>query len=260
MKEEEVYTASEAISKLGLSRAMFHRKVKQGLIPKLVRPGMTHGVYRKRDIDALALSMETAFDQHNKFVFSKSTPADQREEMEIAGKYFGRDSVIPLADRIAIQQKNEFTYYSLKVDDHVVGYTSMHRLPPKLLDDILTGKAAIEELKAKDVLPFERATPFDILHSIIAVDPSLPSHLRHFYAGVLIRHRADMLLRLLTTNYMIKNIYAVTATKDGDRLVQRLGFQRIEGKSLVKGRTAYQYPINEETIARLEEVSGRKTE
>src|SRR5262249_32285407 len=219
-------------------------------IPKLVRPGMTHGVYPKRDIDALALSMDAAFDHHDKFIFSKSTPADQREEMEIASRYFGRDSVIPLADRIAIQQKNEFTYYSLKVDDHVVGYTSMHRLSPKLLDDILAGKEAIEELKAKDVLPFERAVPFDVLHSIIAVDPSLPSHLRHFYAGVLIRHRADMLLRLLTTNYLIRNIYAVTTTKDGDRLVQKLGFQRMEGKSLVKGRTAYQYSIDEKAMAR----------
>ncbi len=255
---EETYTASEAIARLGLSKAMFHRKVKQGIIPKVVRPGMTHGEYRKRDVDALALLMEAALDHHEKFVFSKSTTADQVEEMEIAAKFFGRDSIIPLAERVAIQQKNEFTYYSLKVNDHVVGYTAMHRLPPKLLDDILTGKEAIEDLKAKDVKKFERAVPFDILHSIIAVDPSLPEHLRHLYAGILIRYRADMILKLITTNYLIEHIYAVTATREGDKLVQKLGFQKMEGKSLIRGRTAYQITINDETIKRLEKLSGRE--
>ena len=67
--KQDTYTASEAMDKLGLSRGMFHRKVKQGLIPKIVKPGMTQGVYPKRDIDALAMSMETAFDQHNRLIF-----------------------------------------------------------------------------------------------------------------------------------------------------------------------------------------------
>jgi hypothetical protein len=45
----------------------------------------------------------------------------------------------------------------------------------------------------------------------------------------------------------------------GDRLVQRLGFQKMEGKSLVKGRIAYRYHIDKNAIERLEELSGRKT-
>lgn len=257
--KEEVYTASEAINKLGLSRAMFHRKVKQGLIPKIVRPGMKQGVYPKRDIDALALSMETAFDHHNRFIFSKSTPADQVEEVEIGARCFGRDSISSLADRIALQQKNEFTFYSLKVDDHVVGYTAMHNLLPDVLDNILTGRKTGHEITVRDVEKFERAKSFNIYFSIIVVDPSLPNHLRHFYAGIMIRHYAGMILRLIATNYIIENIYAVTATKEGDRLAQGLGFQKMEGKSLVKGRIAYQYPINEKTTERLEELSGRKT-
>jgi predicted DNA-binding transcriptional regulator AlpA len=256
--KEETYTASEAINKLGLSRGMFHRKVKQGIIPKIVKPGMTHGVYPKRDIDALALSMETALDHHNRLIFSKSTPADQLEEMEIAAKIFGRGSAVPLRDRIAIQQKNDFTYYSLKVDGHVVGYVAMHNLPESTLEDVLTGRKAIEDLKAKDVLAFEKAKEFNIYHSIIAVDPTLPSHLRHLYAGIIVRYRTEMILRLLNTNYLIKNIYTVTTTREGDQLVRKLGFQKMENKSLVKGRIAYQYKIDEKAIEHLEELSGRK--
>ena len=112
-------------------------------------------------------------------------------------------------------------------------------------------------LRAKDVMPFEKAQPFDVYHSIIVVDPSLPNHLKHIYAGILIRHRADMILRLIATNYLIENIYTVTITREGDRLAQGLGFQRIEGKSLVRGRIAYKYTIDERAIEHLEKLSGR---
>src|SRR5216110_2296145 len=256
--KEDTYTASEAIAKLGLSRGMFHRKVKQGIIPKIVKPGMTQGEYPKRDIDALALTMNAALDQHNRITFSKSSPADQVEEIEIGAKSFGRDFISPLADRIALQQKNEFTFYSLKVDNHVVGYTAMHNLKPEVLEDVLTGRKEIGEVRAKDVLKFERAKPFNIYTGVIVVDPSLPNHLRHLYAGIMIRQRADMVLRFITTNYLIENLYTVTTTKEGDRLAQKLGYKRMEGKSLVKGKMAYQYNIDEKGLERLEEFSGRK--
>lgn len=44
---DRYYTASEAQAKMGLSKAMFFRKVNQGLIPKVVPPGMKQGVYPK---------------------------------------------------------------------------------------------------------------------------------------------------------------------------------------------------------------------
>ena len=84
------YTASEARAKLGLSKSLFFRKVKQELIPKVVLPGMTHGVYPKRDIDALVLSLHSKIED---FVFSRSTPADQVEEMNIGIRCFGWEGV-----------------------------------------------------------------------------------------------------------------------------------------------------------------------
>ena len=102
----EYYTASEAQAKLGLSKAMFFRKVNQGLIPKVIPPGMKQGAYPKRDIDALALSMNAVFETYNKIVFSRSTPADQLEEMNIGILCFGSDFITPLAERIAFQQKS----------------------------------------------------------------------------------------------------------------------------------------------------------
>ncbi len=102
----QYYTASEARAKLGLSKSMFFRKVKEGFIPKVVLPGMTHGIYPKRDINALALSITSKIED---YVFSRSTPADQVEEMNIGIGCFGREFIIPLAETsfqvIGLRQK-----------------------------------------------------------------------------------------------------------------------------------------------------------
>jgi hypothetical protein len=68
------------MAKLGLSKAIFHRKVNQRLIPKVTPSGKKQSVYPKRDIDALARAMNLVFEQHDRIIFSKSTPADQEEE------------------------------------------------------------------------------------------------------------------------------------------------------------------------------------
>ena len=108
---EHFYTAREAQTRLGLSKAMFFRKVNEGFIPKVVLPGMKQGVYPKRDIDALVLSMNMLFEQYDKLVFSKSTPADQVEEMNIGIRCFGSDFITPLPERIGFQQKSDFTFH-----------------------------------------------------------------------------------------------------------------------------------------------------
>lgn len=253
----QYYTASEAQTKLGLSKAMFFRKVNQGLIPKIVPPGMKQGIYPKRDIDALALSMHMVFEQYDKITFSRSTPADQLEEMNIGIHCFGRDFITPLAERIAFQQKSDLTFHSLKVDGAVVGYVSMFHFPEKFLDSILVGHTIERNITTKEVLPFSRLEPFSVYIDVIAMDPTLPTHLRHLYAGILVSRFIDLLLNLLANGYQITHIYTVTSTIEGDKLVKKMGFKFMEGKSLVPGRKAYQYSFNQESIAQLRTLSHR---
>src|SRR2546423_427899 len=139
------YTASEAQDILGISKGMFFRKVQEGLIPKIILPGMKQGVYPKRDIDV--------------------------DEME----------------------------------------------------------------------PFVRLEPFGIYIDVIAVDPNLPAHVRHLYAGLLVSHAVDLLANLIANGYQITHIYTVTSTEEGDNLVKKLGFRHLEKKSIVHSRSAYEY-------------------
>lgn len=244
----QYYTAQEAQAKLGVSKSLFHKQVKQGLIPKTSLPGMKRGLYPRRDIDALALSMSSSSEE---YVFSPSTPADQVEERQIGIKCFGSDFITPLAERISFQQKNRFTFHSFKVHRKVVGYISMFHLPDHYLDDLLTGRKIEKEIEVKDVLPFARLENFRVYIDVIVVDPDLSSHLRGLYAGMLVFHFIALILGLVGNNYQITHLYTVAATKEGERLFRKIGFQLMEGKSLVPGRQAFEYTLDVQGIERL---------
>lgn len=253
----EYYTASEAQAKLGLSKAMFFRKVNEGLIPKVILPGMKQGFYPRRDVDALALSMNAGTERHNKIVFSRSTPADQIEEMNIGILCFGRDFITPLSERIAFQQKSEFTFHSLKVDGQVVGYISMFRLEPDFLDALLTGRKIERDISTKEMLPFVRLELFDIYVDVIAVDPNLPKHLRDLYTGIMISRFIDLVYSLLSHGYMIAHVYTVTTTIEGNNMVKKLGFCPMEDKSIAPGRIAYVFEVTSANLEQLRKYSRR---
>lgn len=245
------YTAKEAQDKLSLTKAKFHKWVRQGLIPKVILPGMKQGMYPRRDVDALVLSMST---QQEDFVFSASSPADQVEEMNFAYKYFEREFVFPLAERITFQQKCRFTFHSLKVRSVVVGYISMFHLPEHFLDDLLTGRKLEREITVENVLSFVRLEPFSVYIDVIAVTSYLPRHLHRLYAGIMIYRFIDLLYHLLINDYQITGLYTIPDTKDGEKVLKKLGFQYMEGKSLIPTRPAYVYHFNAEGIERLKRI------
>jgi predicted DNA-binding transcriptional regulator AlpA len=253
----EYYTASEAMQKLGLSKTVFHRKVNAGQIPKLRPPGGKQGVYPKRDIDALALAMNMVFEMHEKIIFSRSTPGDQIEEMDIGIRCFGSEYITPLPERISFQQKSEHTFWSLKSEGRVVGYLSMFRFPPPFLNDILIGRHIERDITVKQVLPFTRLEAFDVYIDVMAVDPKLPHHLRNLYAGIMVTRFANVILDFRSNGYLINNLYTVTATSEGDNLVRKLGFQLLDGKSLAPGRVAYLFKLDEDGMNHLKELTRR---
>ncbi len=254
---EQYYTASEAQQKLGLSKAMFFRKVKQGFIRKIVPPGMKQGVYPRRDIDALALSMQVLFAQQEGITFSRSTIADQIEELEIGARIFGKSFITPLQERIAFQQKSEFTFHSLKVQERVVGYISMFNLADNLLDQLLVGEKIERDITVEDVTPFRRLEPFTLYIDVLVVDPNLPAHLQRLYGGILVSRFIDLLLNLYSNGYLIQHIYTVTISEEGEKLARRLGFEKLEGKSLIPTRTAYKVAFDQEHIHRLKSLTLR---
>lgn len=257
MQDQEFYTASEARAVLGLSEATFFNRVKAGQIPKVIPPGKRQGVYPKRSIDALAQAMRLLFESGEHIVFSRSNITEQEQEMNIGIRCFGSEYITPLPERIAFQLKSEYTFWSLKVDGRVVGYVSLFRFPPEFLDDLLTGRRIEREITVREVLPFTRHEEFDIYVDVMAVDPSLPLHEQRLYAGIIASRLANKILDLKANGYLIRTVYTVTATKEGDTLVRKAGFRLMDGKSIAPGRIAYEFPLDEQGIKHLQELSGR---
>ncbi|HEU5382938.1 MAG TPA: helix-turn-helix domain-containing protein [Ktedonobacteraceae bacterium] len=248
------YTAKEAQARLGLSKSTFHKWVRQGLIPKVILPGMKQGVYPRRDIEALVLSMSA---QQSTLIFSPSSPADMVEELKIASKYQPYGSTFSLAERIALQQKCRFCYYSLKLRGSVIGYSSIFSLSARTVDDLLTGRKIEADITQDLVLPFVRREPLHAYLDSIAIDPDLPKSLSHYYAGVLIYHFIDLLFRWLANDYQILELYVVARSEQDETLLRRLGFQYMQEKSLVPTRKPYQYLMNAPGIAQLQGLQER---
>jgi predicted DNA-binding transcriptional regulator AlpA len=251
------YSASEAQEKLGLSKAMFHRKVKQGLIPKVTPTGMKQGVYPKRDIDALTLSMNRGALESDEPLFSRSSPADLAEEMELGVLYYGRDFIAPLADRLAMQQRSEFTFWSLKHHGHVVGYTSLMRLPDELLADLLSGLKIERDIGVRDVLPFERLQPFTAYTDVFVVDPHIPSAQQHIYVDALIAGLVDVLFDLRTNGYLVERWTAVTVSPVSDAVAEQLRFRWLPG-SIAPGRKPCECVLDEEHLRHLWSLSSKR--
>ncbi|GCF07288.1 helix-turn-helix transcriptional regulator [Dictyobacter arantiisoli] len=248
---QQYYTASEAQKKLGFSRAAFFRKVKQGIIRKVVPPGMKQGVYPKRDIDALALSMHTIFEQFQTIVFSCSSPEDQKEEMEIGIRAFGKDFITPLAERISFQKKCEFTFHSLKAHGKVVGYFSLFRLTDTFLDQLLHGEQIERSISIDDMLSFTRLEPFHIYIDVLVTDPLLSHHLRNLYAGLLVSHLFSLLRSLQNNGYLIDKVYTITSTKEADKLAAHAGFHKVQTSSLTPNRVVWELPLCEQHLQTL---------
>jgi hypothetical protein len=251
------YTASEAQEQLGLSKAMFHRKVKQGLIPKITPPGMKQGVYPRRDIDVLALSLGAEQAVSEEPSFSRSSPADLAEEMDLGALYYGRDFVTPLPDRLAMQQRSDFTFWSVKHHGRVVAYASLMRLPDELLNDLLTGRKIEREIGVKDVLPFERLQPFTVYTDVFVVDPRVPLEQQHLYGEVLLSGLIDILFDLRANGYLIERWMAVTVTPESDIVAERLGFRLLPG-NLAPGRKPGECVLNEANLRRLWSLSTKR--
>ncbi len=257
-KSSEDYTASEAMKMLNMSKATFHRRVKDGTIPSVTSVGKGQKRYPRKYIDALAEALQLVEEAKEHHGFSKSTTREQEEEMLIGIKCFGSEFITPYAERLAFQRRNEYTFWSLKVGGHVVGYISMMHLPPQFLDDLLTGKRLERDLAVHDILPFPRNQPFDIYIDVLAVDPDLPPMLRHKYAKEIASGFVDVILNLIANRYQIRALYTVTSSKEGDRLVRRRGFHLMDGKSQVPARKAYVLPLDETGIKQLQSLSERE--
>ena len=110
---EYFYTPQEAQKKLGMTRNAFNHWVKTGLIKRTVIVG-THGVFDKKMIDTLALSISATLlvAQSPTLRFEQATLESQEDEFKLAELNFGERTHQFNKYRIDLLKRNpEMAYY-----------------------------------------------------------------------------------------------------------------------------------------------------
>lgn len=109
----------------------------------------------------------------------------------------------------------------------VVGYISMSPLKPNILEKLIRLEIDETSIQSEDFMPYIPNDPLDCYVVSIAARPG-PNIAQKIYAGRLIYTMKDFLLEALERGIIIRRIYTVATTKDGDRLARGLAFQPLE--------------------------------
>lgn len=226
---ELYYAAQKAQEVLGMTYSAVRNQVIAGNITAKIPKGKRQMYYRAKDVDELARELNV-FTIHRKNKPTQFERLKTREEMEqcqeISQALFGvgRDEV---DNRMKIFGKNSETYYILKDENQVVGYTAIWPVKPEKLNTLLAQTLPVE-ISPEDIEVFESGKVINIYISVIGVKPCFTKEEKHCYGARLISGLIGVIVNLGERGIPLGSIAARSNTPDGIRLMKGIGFTEIE--------------------------------
>lgn len=227
----ELYTASEAIKRLGIPRSTFYYLVDKGEIAKVLLPLRKQAYYDKTAIDALAESKgreeaDLKSDPES-FVFKIPTKAEILQLIKIDEIIWGEVGVLDpstILDRIQYNPEYLHALVDRKTGEACAAI-SMTRLPEETLQKLLQLQMDESQIQAEECLPYQKETPQDCYVTTVVTRPDLHSK---FYGSRILLYTFSYLLGLVEQGIIIRRIYAVANTEEGLTLSTKLGFTTIQ--------------------------------
>jgi len=230
---DKYYKAGEAIKKLGIPRSSFFVLVNTGKIPKVNLPLRKQALYPKEEIDKIAAEqakfLQELEQSPERLKFMLPRREDLEQLVDIDRLVFHGETLI-LPD----EQQRRFAYnpeamHVLKdtKTDTVLGGITMSPLKQEVLEKLMRLEIDETQVKPEDYLPFTTGKLIDNYVIGIIARPGVGEK---YYAGKLIYAARDYLLELLEHGVIIRRIYTVASTKDGERTVKNLDFTRLPGE------------------------------
>lgn len=225
----QYYTATQVKEVLGVTHGMLYQYIRNGHLHPVIPPGKKQGVYPKKEVDKLALELQTFFmlreKQSTNFVRVTS-----REEMgkclDISQELFGIGREI-LDECMEMIERNPYICYALKTTDQAtIGYTGITPLKPGKLDGVLT-QALPVRVPPEDMEVFEAGKHLDIYIGVMAIRPGFTNAEKHTYGSRLISGLAEVIIELGRKGIIIGTVAARSAKADGIRLLKHAGFTEV---------------------------------
>lgn len=240
-RAEDYLEAKEAQKILGKTYSGLKNQVIAGNIRTIVPPGRKQSVYLKEDVLALQRDMESwgiskktrippkiARIKPPPTKFVKATIEDMPEAVKLAAEVFGGLNTIPVEKRIEWLKKNPDIDYLLKQNGKIVGYFSFAPMKPETIQDLLALRRYAKDLTADDILAYKPGEPVDLYGMAIGTKPGVDEAQKHEWGTILMLGARAAILELGKRGIPIKTINAHSFTKDGIKMMRRLGFTEVE--------------------------------
>jgi hypothetical protein len=226
---ELYYSAQKAQETLGMTYSALRNQVIAGNITAKTPKGKRQLYYKASNVEELARDLNV-FTIHRKNRSTKFMRVKTIEEMnkcmEISRSLFGAERG-DITKHMRILDKNPETYYMLKDENQVVGYTAIWPLKPEKLNDVLKQTIPIK-VSPEDIEIFESGKTVDIYVNVIGIKPGFNKEEKRFYGSRLISGLIESIENLGERGVPINIIAARSNMPDGIRLMRGIGFTEIE--------------------------------
>lgn len=230
---DKYYKAGEAIKKLGIPRSSFFVLVNTGRIPKVNLPLRKQALYPREEIDKLAAEQAELLQEleqsPERLVFMLPSREDLEQLVDLDRLVFHEETLI-----LPEEQQKRFAYnpeviHVLKdtKTNTVLGGITISPLKQDVLEKLIRLEIDETQIKPEDYLSFTSGKPLDSYVIGIIARPGVGEK---YYAGRLLYSAFDYLIELLERGVIIRRIYTIATTLDGERIVKEIGFSRLPGE------------------------------
>jgi hypothetical protein len=227
---EELLHRERSDGKTRTKKSTFYDLIKRGDIPEgIVLPLRRHALYPKTTIDDLAEERARILGEYEqepeRLQFVIPTSEDFEQIIEIDSTLFPEETRMSAeALQRRLPYNPEVTHVLKDRNTHtVLGYISMSPLKQDILERLITLQVDETELQPEHFTPYLVNTPLDCY--IVSVGARVGAGIaQHFYAGKLACAVKSYLIELLEKGVIIRRIYAVATSREGERLALSLSF------------------------------------
>jgi hypothetical protein len=224
---QNLYSASEAMTRLGFTQGQFQNLVRQGKLKRVIPPGRTRGMYSKKEVDELALAMQIFTTQFGSVEIRQTTPADLEEEWDIAAELFGRTTT-PVENRLIWLKASPDIMLDIFADGQMMGYLKMAPLKRDTIWAIMRHEKVGADMTPSDFDKYTTKYPIDIFIFGIGVRRSLSRADSAAYASSLMSHAITLLAEKGAQGVAIHGLYTTSYTPYGISICERSGFRTLE--------------------------------
>jgi excisionase family DNA binding protein len=225
--EKKYYTPEEVMKLLGISKSTLNRKAESGAIPSELGEGRKRGrKYPKEAIDTHVKRMK----QKNevKLTFGPTTNAELWASYQNHFNMYEPEDIVTYDRLLGWKEANSNIFMSARENGQRVGGVTIMPLTEDVIKSLAEGEIREQDIDPKTIKKWSEP-------NLTAYICSISIH--HTGNKEKDRKRGQFIIRnairwaiSLDKRYDIKRWYAIPVTPEGKKLVEHLGFKKVEGK------------------------------